>query len=721
MGVINQPPSCPVGFVPKFLGIDPETGYYLYACVFMPIEYGEETDEPPENWIPHYHVPVPSPQFNYRVYADRLVVFTNKTLGRVSSYRWNFGDGGTSGYKDPIHTYSSPGVYDVTLTAYNQGGSDSTLTGITVANLEKKADFNYITGGLAAAFVDTSTVRTLSFSWDFGDGHLSAQQNPSHLYTEIGTYTVTLNILAIEGFYTVSKDITVTLAAGEFVPLIWTNFVNTEASPNGNDLQKISGVNGVYNAGAISITQITSAIAGAGVKFYVDGNTGYGDWTGGPACGLSHDNPDNHYTEIDFCIATMPSGEMGPHLWVYENGVEKYDAANAGTGHFSIIINAEGKIEYQEDGITFYTSENIPVFPLIVDSSLSMIGYGQHLKDAQINTGGGESPAENEIMPLASFDYSPHSGIIPLTVNFIDTSSGNPDEWLWEFGDGITLTTQNPSHIFTIPGIYSVRLTVTNTFGSDSKTSLVIVTEYIEPPSPPDYGVIGDWIKTSEFYFCIDIENDRILKYDLTWTYIGYFGDGMLLDPTTLCAVEGASDYLWVVDPGHNRIVQFDFDGTYISTFGTEGTGDGEFQTPWGIDTTGYYLYVTDAENNRVQVFDLEGNYIEQFGTEGSNSGEFDYPCDIAIDDNFMYITDKNNHRFQIFTLSNEFLYKIGYYGSGQNEFNNPTFCRDDELFIYITDTGNNRVVLYPKNFLYGFEPLGLSNTLTLINDINSE
>jgi PKD repeat protein len=69
------------------------------------------------------------------------------------------------------------------------------------------------------------------------------------------------------------------------------------------------------------------------------------------------------------------------------------------------------------------------------------------------------------------------SGTAPFTVEFRDTSGGNPIAWLWEFpDDGTTSALQDPlDHIFASPGMYIVTLTASNAWGSSSETMTVIV------------------------------------------------------------------------------------------------------------------------------------------------------------------------------------------------------------------------------------------------------
>jgi PKD repeat protein len=59
------------------------------------------------------------------------------------------------------------------------------------------------------------------------------------------------------------------------------------------------------------------------------------------------------------------------------------------------------------------------------------------------------------------FSGVPRSGTPPMPVVFTDTSINiSPDEWVWDFGDGETSTSRSPTHIYRIPGNYSVKMTV---------------------------------------------------------------------------------------------------------------------------------------------------------------------------------------------------------------------------------------------------------------------
>ncbi len=76
----------------------------------------------------------------------------------------------------------------------------------------------------------------------------------------------------------------------------------------------------------------------------------------------------------------------------------------------------------------------------------------------------------------ADFIADKTSGTAPLTVQFTDQSSGNITGWSWDFGDGETSTEQNPQHIYTSAGKYTVKLTVNDGTNTDEETKTGYIT-----------------------------------------------------------------------------------------------------------------------------------------------------------------------------------------------------------------------------------------------------
>jgi uncharacterized protein (TIGR02145 family) len=76
----------------------------------------------------------------------------------------------------------------------------------------------------------------------------------------------------------------------------------------------------------------------------------------------------------------------------------------------------------------------------------------------------------------AEFDADPKSGYLPLDVQFTDRSVGDRNSWSWDFGDGGTSSEKDPLYTYNNQGIYSVTLTVSDNFSTDSKTKTNFIT-----------------------------------------------------------------------------------------------------------------------------------------------------------------------------------------------------------------------------------------------------
>lgn len=138
------------------------------------------------------------------------VAFTNQSLENPTSFFWDFGDGSTSTDRDPIHTYTTPGTYSVTLKAMNNqsGGIATFNNAITVTSgvipsptptpvpgkitAAFEADITSGSAPMQVSFTDLSTGNPTSRLWDLGDGNISTTRNITHIYQVPGTYSVRL-------------------------------------------------------------------------------------------------------------------------------------------------------------------------------------------------------------------------------------------------------------------------------------------------------------------------------------------------------------------------------------------------------------------------------------------------------------------------------------------------------------------------------------------------
>ncbi|MEM1564180.1 MAG: PKD domain-containing protein, partial [Candidatus Bathyarchaeia archaeon] len=141
--------------------------------------------------------------------------------GIIIRHKWSFGDGTYAVGKIVTHTYSSPGVYMVTLNVTNSKGLWSIiqkqievlgLPGAPIANFTY-APVNPIIGQIATFDASSSydpDGTIVSYNWNFGDGYTAEGAIVTHSYVEEGNYKVTLTVVDNDGkSSTISRTVTV--------------------------------------------------------------------------------------------------------------------------------------------------------------------------------------------------------------------------------------------------------------------------------------------------------------------------------------------------------------------------------------------------------------------------------------------------------------------------------------------------------------------------------
>lgn len=132
--------------------------------------------------------------------SGQNIAFTNTSTGTISSYSWNFGDGGTSTAASPSHVFATAGTYNVTLIVSNGPGCGDTITQPVTIIPGPTASFtaNGTCLGSSVPFTNTSVGGT-TWNWNFGNGQTSTLQNPTATYSTAGAYTVTLIVGSANG------------------------------------------------------------------------------------------------------------------------------------------------------------------------------------------------------------------------------------------------------------------------------------------------------------------------------------------------------------------------------------------------------------------------------------------------------------------------------------------------------------------------------------------
>lgn len=118
------------------------------------------------------------------------------TKGQTTNIYWGNGDRGVvSNSATYSHTYAANGPVDIIVDV------DKNASTVTTLNANFTADITAGAKPLSVQFTSTSTGTITIYSWDFGDGSTSDEQNPLHIFTESGIFTVTLQVFNGVGGY----------------------------------------------------------------------------------------------------------------------------------------------------------------------------------------------------------------------------------------------------------------------------------------------------------------------------------------------------------------------------------------------------------------------------------------------------------------------------------------------------------------------------------------
>ena len=166
---------------------------------------------------------------------------------------------------------------------------------------------------------------------------------------------------------------------------------------------------------------------------------------------------------------------------------------------YTQAVNNHGNLQWTQNGVAICTSSSDQNDPQLVSDGKggAIITWWDRRSGSGLDIYA-QNIIKHGILPFADFFATPTAGAYPLTVNFYDQSTGNPDSWLWNFGDGSTSTTQNTQYTYSTVGNYTVQLISSNTYGS----STLIRLNYITVNLPPFYATptSGTYPLTVNFY-----------------------------------------------------------------------------------------------------------------------------------------------------------------------------------------------------------------------------
>lgn len=386
--------------------------------------------------------PAPSAAFTSSA-TGTSASFTDQSTGGATGWLWDFGDGNSSTQQNPNHTYSTGGTFTVCLIAGNACGGDTICQPITVVCPAPSAAFSFSSTNLAYSFNDLTSGSPTSWMWDFGDGNTSTQQNPNHLYSNLGTFQVCLIATNSCGPDTFCTSVTVTC------PTPTANF-----SLNANNLTvDFSDM----STGAPTGWQW---IFGDGSGFSIQQNPTYtyaapGTYT---VC-LVTVNSCGTDTSCSTITLSCPAPAADFNFMTVGNQVDFTDLSASGTTDWSWDFG---------DGTTSTVPSPSHSYSAVGTYTVCLIAGNQCGADTFC-----QAVIINCVPPSAGFSSSTSNDSI---VAFSNQSSSNSTAWNWSFGDGAISTDIQPTHTYAGPGTYTVCLTVTNSCGTNTFCDSVTIT-----------------------------------------------------------------------------------------------------------------------------------------------------------------------------------------------------------------------------------------------------
>jgi streptogramin lyase len=168
-------------------------------------------------------------------------------------------------------------------------------------------------------------------------------------------------------------------------------------------------------------------------------------------------------------------------------------------------------------------------------------------------------------------------------------------------------------------------------------------------------------------------------------------GNGQLEMPFGM-AINTSGD-LYVADYRNKRVEEFSSTGKYLAQLGAEGS-EGALSGPEGVavDSKGN-IWVVDADADDVEEFSSSGAYLQKFGSTGHGNGQLFVPRSIAVGANGdLYVVDSDNNRVEEFSTTGEYLGQFGSEGSGNGQFKQPVGIVIAGGNVYVSDFSNDRV-----------------------------
>lgn len=383
----------------------------------------------------------PNTQFTYSQ-DEYTFEFDNNTIGGLT-YVWDFGDGNSSTDPNPNHTYTSPGTYDVNLSASNTCGEEEATLTVSIDEIVD-ASFESATTqacvGETIEFTNTSFGDIASYSWEFegGSPSTSDQENPEVRYNSAGSFNVKLTVEGIYGTQDVVE-----------IP----NHITVSEYAEADFSYVLDGFTVTFNNLSSSYDDLS--------------------WNFGDDLFSSDENPIHTYTqEGNYTILLTVENECGSDE--KEVTIPVFDQLLANFQASKTTICPGEAVQLQDlssgnptqwswviEGSTMLTAEEQNPMITLMDPGIYTVGLTVSNSEEE------NSKIENqylEVMELPTADFA----FVQEDLSFtFQNQSEDGLNYIWDFGDGNSSTLISPEHTYENEGDYIVTLEVFNECFSD--------------------------------------------------------------------------------------------------------------------------------------------------------------------------------------------------------------------------------------------------------------
>lgn len=442
---------------------NPSTTYFTPGLYTVKLTVYKGTDSASitkTSYITVYANPVvvfgASPRFGCLPLNVQFTDSSTTASGTIVDWTWDFGDGILSKQQHPLHTYSTPGSFTISLTVRNSVGCVST---VSYDNYVRVGDSLVADFGLSAPttcvvpvmvnFTNQSIgTNIVSWQWNFGDGNTSTAVNPSHTYTMAGEYDVRLVVtngggcsdtILQRAAVTVGKPAaSFNLGSGPFCIGRPVAIHNTSTPFTSFDSTVWRFSDGV-TIRQRDVSRIFNSPGLYSFSMYV--------WKGGCV-----DSTQGSFSVLDKPAPTFSySPAIGcrvPHVVNFQNTTPNSTVLSWDFGN--------GQISNQQSASATYNSLGSFTVRMIV----------QH-NNGCIDTLTIPAAVRVEAPRIIALSGVPFDGCLPFTNVFNPTIVSNDSimAYNWDFGDGTTAAVRTPSKTYSIAGLYTVRLTITTLGG----------------------------------------------------------------------------------------------------------------------------------------------------------------------------------------------------------------------------------------------------------------